>query len=388
VRVAVVLTALLLLAAPARAEVRLVDVGTGAVTGPVHDGSVLAWTDAGLFVTEGSRVWRVVDGVGTLQPQYEGAVSIGPRGHAVFGDLGAFEVRDAAGKVVTRRRVPVRLYGPAVSWRDDRVAVLAGDRLHVVDLATGKLIGTRDDVDSLTSQGFAPDDVSVVVTAGREVLSFPDGRVLHRTEHKFDAVGTVASNGTVAITHDTAIRVLGNSGIHVEARRPALWDPAGTMLAYRLIRYPDVCSYGQLGLGVAALGEKPRVLIPPSPREIGDHVWSPDGRTIAVDLGPEVPEPVERRGKRHPWPKRIARDYHMSTARGNAALQRIVVRAARALRRGDGREETLRRVRIAYAKVDDEAGDTIVREAVANELDKWLHAAGWDRIEAFDEITC
>ena len=147
----------------------------------------------------------------------------------------------------------------------------------------------------------------------------------------------------------------------------------------------------QDGLGVAALGGKPRVLIPPSGREVGDHLWSPDGKTLAVELGDEVPETVERRGTRHPWPKRIAREYHMSSARGNAAMRRLVQRAARALRRGDGREETLRRVRLDYAKVDDrydEAGDTIVREAVAEELDKWLHAAGWERIEAFDEITC
>jgi len=48
------------------------------------------------------------------------------------------------------------------------------------------------------------------------------------------------------------------------------------------------------------------------------------------------------------------------------------------------------RVWLDYAKVDDryvEAGDTIVREAVAEEIDRWLHAAGWERIEAFDEIT-
>ena len=72
-------------------------------------------------------------------------------------------------------------------------------------------------------------------------------------------------------------------------------------------------------------------------------------------------------------------------------MRRLVQRAARALRRGAGREETLRRVRLDYAKVDDrydEAGDTAVRDAVADELDKWLHAAGWERIEAFDEITC
>ena len=105
----------------------------------------------------------------------------------------------------------------------------------------------------------------------------------------FDAVGSIASNGTVAITHDTAIRVLGNPGVHVEPRQshPALWNPEGTMLAYGLIDYRDPCTHGRDGLGVVAVpGGKPRVLIPPSAREIGNHQWSPDGRTIAVDLGP------------------------------------------------------------------------------------------------------
>ena len=47
----------MVLAAPARAEVRLIDVATGAMTGPVHDQSLLGSTQAGLFVTDGSRVW-------------------------------------------------------------------------------------------------------------------------------------------------------------------------------------------------------------------------------------------------------------------------------------------------------------------------------------------
>ena len=154
-----------------------------------------------------------------------------------------------AGKTITRRRVPVRLYGPSVSWGQKRVAVLAGDRLHVLDLATGALEYKRDDVDSLTEQGLTPDDFSVVVTVGRRVISVPDGRVLHRTAHMFDAVGSVSPNGWVAITHDTAIRVLGEPGIHVEPDqgRPVLWSPDGSMLAYGLVDYPDPCTPGRTG---------------------------------------------------------------------------------------------------------------------------------------------
>jgi hypothetical protein len=97
------------------------------------------------------------------------------------------------------------------------------------------------------------------------------------------------------------------------------------------------------------------------------------------------------RGKRHPWPRRIARDYAMFSRRGDAAVRRLVVRAARSLRRGAGREAVLSRVRLDYAKVADryaEALDTAVREAVSDELDRWLRAAGFEPIEAFDEITC
>lgn len=68
-----------------------------------------------------------------------------------------------------------------------------------------------------------------------------------------------------------------------------------------------------------------------------------------------------------------------------------VLRAARSLRRGADRETVLSRVRLDYAKAGDrfgEAGDTAVREKVADELDRWLHAAGFEPIEAFDEITC
>ena len=72
-------------------------------------------------------------------------------------------------------------------------------------------------------------------------------------------------------------------------------------------------------------------------------------------------------------------------------MRRLVLRASRALKRGDGREKTLQRVRLDYLRVDDRfkgAMDTVVREAVADEIDAWLVAAGFDPIEAFDEITC
>ncbi len=126
----------------------------------------------------------------------------------------------------------------------------------------------------------------------------------------------------------------------------------------------------------------------PGARELRSALWSPVATRLAVSLGPEQTSP---RGKRHPWPRRITRDYAMFSARGDAAMRRIVLRAARSLRRGADRETVLSRVRLDYATAADrfgDAGDTAVREAVADELDRWLHAAGFEPIEAFDEITC
>jgi len=61
------------------------------------------------------------------------------------------------------------------------------------------------------------------------------------------------------------------------------------------------------------------------------------------------------------------------------------------LKHGAGREETLQRVRVDYLRVYDRydgAMDTIVREKVADQIDVWLIAAGFEPIEAYDEITC
>ena len=72
-------------------------------------------------------------------------------------------------------------------------------------------------------------------------------------------------------------------------------------------------------------------------------------------------------------------------------MRRIVVRASRSLRRGDGREQVLARVRLDFARVAERfagAQDTAVRERLADELDRWLVAAGFEAIEALDEMTC
>jgi hypothetical protein len=48
------------------------------------------------------------------------------------------------------------------------------------------------------------------------------------------------------------------------------------------------------------------------------------------------------------------------------------------------------RVRRDYGKVEDkykEATDTAVCDAFADELDRWLYAAGFEPVDAFDEFA-
>ena len=87
----------------------------------------------------------------------------------------------------------------------------------------------------------------------------------------------------------------------------------------------------------------------------------------------------------------MATDYAMPTRAGDRALRPIVLRAAHSLRHGATGESVLARVRRDYSTVEarvEPAGQTAVRKAVAHELDKWLHAAGWARIRALGELRC
>jgi hypothetical protein len=166
-----------------------------------------------------------------------------------------------------------------------------------------------------------------------------------------------------------------------------LWNPAGTALTYTFDRMSEECGTPQYGVDEVVPGGRARVLIAPTTRPLGALAWSPDGATLAVEAGPDR----ERRGRRHAWPKSVARHYGMNSDRGDAAVRRLVRRAARALRRGAGREETLARFRRDFARVAkrfDEAYRTVVRARVARELDRWLHAAGFARFDPLDDIVC
>jgi hypothetical protein len=80
----------------------------------------------------------------------------------------------------------------------------------------------------------------------------------------------------------------------------------------------------------------------------------------------------------------------MYSRRGNAAMRRVVVRAARALRRGAGRHRTLIGVRRDQAEVSlrfPEADDSDVADALADQIGRWLTAAGFHGIDGLDDVS-
>jgi hypothetical protein len=90
------------------------------------------------------------------------------------------------------------------------------------------------------------------------------------------------------------------------------------------------------------------------------------------------------------WPKHIGKEYEMFTPAGNRAVRHVVWRASRMLRRGESRKRVMSVVRRAYLAVEDkyeESQDTAVCDRFADELDRWLVAAGYERIDAFDEFA-
>jgi hypothetical protein len=81
----------------------------------------------------------------------------------------------------------------------------------------------------------------------------------------------------------------------------------------------------------------------------------------------------------------------MFTRGGDAAIRRVMVRVATALKRGASRDTALSRLRLGMATVQeryDETDDTAVRDAIAVEIDRWLHAAGFGPVESADDIMC
>ena len=396
---------------PAHAEIRLLDAETGSVATPVRDEltTLIRWSDDGsaLLVLRGARAMRVDlrDGSVARQPLLDDAASVGPGGLSVrlrgLGDP-AVELRAPDGHLVATQSFPASIFDPSIAWSPDgsRVALASGGELVVLDTASGAAVVRRRTGRRVSVDAFAPDASAIALSDGPRVLriDLPSAQatVVFRARDRYQEPRAAWGPGErIAVTLDDRIRVLGTPSVALRPRGEllgaAFWRPGADSLTYVFGRAPDACSYLRHGVALVVPGRRPRVLLRPSGAEVRGAAWSPDGRTLALDLGPDYAAELERRGRRHPWPKRIATDYAMLSPRGNAAMRRIVVRAARRLRRGAGREWTLRRVRLQFHRIAarfPEADDTVVREAVGDELDKWLRAAGFARIEAYDEITC
>jgi hypothetical protein len=102
---------------------------------------------------------------------------------------------------------------------------------------------------------------------------------------------------------------------------------------------------------------------------------------------PTVSAPSTRSAERSSGP--VARDYEMFSTAGDRAVGRVAEAARRDLSTGAGREQALQNVREQVAEVAEEhpeVYDTAVLEALADELDRLLTAAGHEPIDALDEI--
>jgi hypothetical protein len=390
---------LALSAAPAAADVRLIDPATGASTTVVEqDYTRLVARFGESLVVKSARTGDAElvgpGGSRTLVPRFDHARSIGPGGHTLDSAGGGFELRAPDGRLVATLTTSSlwASFDPGIAWSADgsRVAVVADERLRVVDTATGAVLVERDGDVRLGEQAFAPDGSSLVLIdkdrASR--VEIPSGTVTPLGHKAFAA--SWSPNGSIALTRETGIAVIGAAGVRapINVESAAQWSIDGRTLAFSVEQQRDECSYPLAGVAVAQPGSAPRVVIPPSSRELYGFAWVADGR-LAVDLGPEDTAGV--RGKRHPWPKRVAGDYEMFSPGGDAAIRRVMVRVATALKRGASRDTALSRLRLGMATVQEryeETDDTAVRDAIAVEIDRWLHAAGFGPVESADDVMC
>ena len=113
-------------------------------------------------------------------------------------------------------------------------------------------------------------------------------------------------------------------------------------------------------------------------------VAAPATTTVA-----KKPKP-RKRPERRDLPQDIADDYAMFSAAGDRALEEIIDDVAAMLVTGASREEVMAMVSRRLGEVaerHEEASDTAVVEAFADELDRFLVAAGFEPVEAYDEFA-
>jgi hypothetical protein len=397
---ALLLALVLLFAAPAagRAEIRVLDTATGAQRTVVRGGGeLLRWTDDGaaVLIRRHGHVLRigVADGSAVRLPVLDRAESIGPGGRFVSVRGKRVSLWDPAGHLVGAFDVGTGLL-PYIAWSPagDRVLIRTGKRRVVFDTVAGRSLshGTGEE-GYLTAQVFAPDGRSYLIDDGRELqrvdVATGTATVLLRAGPAFRALQAAwSSTGQIAVDTGSRLLVLGRPSLEPPLPRnawgPLEWTPDGSTLSYELLGTGRGCNFPPLGIGAIVPGSAPRVLLAPTYR-LETHTWSPDSRSLAVDLT-DPPVPTGHR------PKRTPRDYAMETPQGNAAMRRVVQRAARALRRGATREQALAGTAIGMRRVlrRFHVYDSTIIKLVANALDPWLHAAGYDRIGGLVEIDC
>jgi len=132
-------------AVPAAADVRVLELGTGAVRTVAGDDTVLrAWTadGAGLLLDKRGGSVRLDLATGTTTPQEIPEDWVGPGGQRL--ELGAdgVSLRAPDGRVLASYPVVSFFDEPAVAWsRDGRWVAFGADRdFYVVDAATGSAV--------------------------------------------------------------------------------------------------------------------------------------------------------------------------------------------------------------------------------------------------------
>ncbi|MDA0164030.1 hypothetical protein OM076_27405 [Solirubrobacter ginsenosidimutans] len=383
-------------AAPAAADVRLIDPATGASTTLVKGDKtrLVAGVEGGLLIERANtRSILGVDGSRTAAPQFDDADSVGPTGRTIRMQPRGFELRASDGQIVGSYPADLFVWFiPRIGWSADgsRVAVLVGRQLRVLDTATGAVLVQRASEGDLGEQAFSPDASALVFIDDDRAyrLDIATGQTADLGREATDAAWS--TTGRIALSSEDGIVVPGEAGVRAaNGGFNALWSPDGKTLAFSTFVTHDACTEPDDAIAVASPGAAPTLLVGPSAGTPYGRAWAPDGR-LAVDVVQQRAV-SEKRGKRHPWPKRVAGDYEMFTRGGNAAIRRVVVRFASALKRGASRETALSRLRLGMAKVQkhfDETDDTAVRDAIAVEIDRWLYAAGFRGVESSDEFTC
>jgi hypothetical protein len=287
---------------------------------------------------------------------------------------------------------------PRIGWSADgtRLLVSASEEADVLDTATGAIL-RRTPVDFASAHGLSPDGTTLLVTRQDAVwrIDVATGAAIRLTTDA-DA-GLWSPTGRVALLDAGVSATLdaGDEEIFLPSgSREAAWTPDGTALTVIVHAEPVVghCTSVHEGVLVLAPDADPRPLLKPRPGAITNMVWSPDGTRAAIDVAfDDVWGDPNRRGPRHPWPRHVRKDYAMFTARGDRAVHQAVVRFAADLRGGMGRRRALDRLgsalkRIARQPWGEEVSDTQVGEAIADQVDAWLHAAGFGKIDALDDL--